>query len=406
MEPLRHVSKPGFGAVIFRRTSPEITNEGALWDESVKLYSQMGAFPRISEHSWNFPAGPSVTFGHMQYETDVLKWHSSQICLIGFDELTTFTEYQFWYMFSRNRSTCGVRPYIRATTNPDADSWVAKLIAWWIDQETGYAIPERSGVIRWFVRRDNVLHWADSAQELRELFPGSEPKSFTFIAASLEDNLTLMECDPGYRANLLALHDVERERLLGGNWKIRNAAGMFFKVAAITVVADAPSPIARTVRAWDLAATHGAGDYTSGVKVASLEDGRWCFLHVTTGQWSAEERDKRILQCAESDGRRCKVRLPQDPGQAGKSQMAYLSPKLAGFNFEFLPVSGDKQVRAQALAAQVNAGNVLMIAGEWNESFLYRLDRFQTKGVPDDDVDAAADAFNDLTSKKKLVVGV
>ena len=32
------------------------------------------------------------------------------------------------------------------------DSWVATLIAWWIDQETGYPIAERSGVVRWVAR--------------------------------------------------------------------------------------------------------------------------------------------------------------------------------------------------------------------------------------------------------------
>ena len=55
-------------------------------------------------------------------------------------------------MLSRNRSTCGVTPYVRATCNPDADSWVAKFIEWWIDQDTGYPIPERSGKLRWFIR--------------------------------------------------------------------------------------------------------------------------------------------------------------------------------------------------------------------------------------------------------------
>lgn len=71
-----------------------------------------------------------------------------RICFIGFDELTHFSEAQFWYMLSRNRSMSGVRPYVRATTNPDADSWVAKLIDWWIDDVSGYPIPERGGVVR------------------------------------------------------------------------------------------------------------------------------------------------------------------------------------------------------------------------------------------------------------------
>lgn len=80
-------------------------------------------------------------------------------------------------MMSRNRSTCGVRPYIRATCNPDADSWVAELIAWWIDQDTGYPIPERSGRIRYFIRYDDKMIWGDTRQELVSKFPGSQPKT-------------------------------------------------------------------------------------------------------------------------------------------------------------------------------------------------------------------------------------
>ena len=62
-------------------------------------------------------------------------------------------------MLSSNRSTCGVKPYIRATTNPDTDSWVRQFIAWWIDEDSGYPIPSRSGKIRWFFiqnDRDNL----------------------------------------------------------------------------------------------------------------------------------------------------------------------------------------------------------------------------------------------------------
>src|SRR5436305_14925946 len=71
---------------------------------------------------------------------------------VCFDELTHFTAHQFFYMVSRNRSTCGVRPYIRATCNPDADSWVADFLAWWIDPQTGLPIPERAGVLRYYIR--------------------------------------------------------------------------------------------------------------------------------------------------------------------------------------------------------------------------------------------------------------
>src|SRR5262249_1558747 len=128
LEPLRHINNPEFGGVTFRRTSPQIRNQGGLWDESAKLYPLLKADPRQTYLEWGFPSGAKLRFAHLQYETDVADWQGAQIPFIGWDQLEHFTEQQFFYMFSRNRSTCGVRPYQRATVNPDADSWVAKLI--------------------------------------------------------------------------------------------------------------------------------------------------------------------------------------------------------------------------------------------------------------------------------------
>jgi len=220
------MDNPGFGAVIFRRTGPQITNEGGLWDESVKMYSQMGAKPIAHKTTWRFPSGAKIKFSHMEHEKNREDWQGAQIPFIGFDELTHFTKLQFTYMFSRNRSVCGVAPYIRGTCNPSSKSWVRELIDWWIGPD-GYAIPERSGVIRYFVVLEGTFHWGDSKEELIEKFgPESEPKSFTFIRSSLEDNKILMEADPGYRANLMALPLIEREQLLNGNWNISADGGI------------------------------------------------------------------------------------------------------------------------------------------------------------------------------------
>src|SRR5271170_1350450 len=104
----------------------------------------------------------------------------------GFDELTHSTKSQFFYMMSRNRSMCGVRPYIRATCNPDADSWVAEFISWWIDQETGLPIPERAGKVRYFIRVNDAVLWGDSPAELRQRYGEDvQPKSVCFIPAKL-----------------------------------------------------------------------------------------------------------------------------------------------------------------------------------------------------------------------------
>jgi predicted phage terminase large subunit-like protein len=233
LEPLHYITKiPGFNAICFRRTTPMIRSGGGLWDESIKIYSGK-AEPKESTLEWLFPCAGTKTpnrlkFAHLEYEKNALDYQGAQLCLIMFDELTHFTEQQFWYLTSRNRSVCGVKPYIRATCNPDPDSWVAGMIDWWIGED-GYPIKERSGVIRYFVRENNELIWADTEEELKANHPELTPRSFTFISATLEDNPILMKADPSYRANLLALPEVEKERLLHGNWKIRPAGGNVFK---------------------------------------------------------------------------------------------------------------------------------------------------------------------------------
>jgi hypothetical protein len=134
-EPLRHYDNPKFSAVIFRRTYPMIESEGGLWEESGNVYPLVGGKPRQRDLKWIFPTGMSVRFAHMQHETDKLNWQGSQIPFIGFDELTHFTESQFFYMLSRNRSvSAGIKGYIRATCNPDALSWVKKFLAPWVDR--------------------------------------------------------------------------------------------------------------------------------------------------------------------------------------------------------------------------------------------------------------------------------
>lgn len=233
LEFLRHIENPEWGGVIFRRTSPQIKNEGGLWDTSTRLYPLVGGEPRESSLEWKFRKGAKMKFSHLEYEKNVLDWQGSQIPFIGFDELTHFSEYMFFYLLSRNRSTCGVRPYVRATCNPDPDSWVYKLIEWWIGED-GFPIKERNGVIRYFIKDGGNYIWGDSKAEVIEkawymlqvqveasgIDPQHYVKSITFISGSIYDNKELLKVDPGYLANLNALDPQEKSMLLDGNWKI------------------------------------------------------------------------------------------------------------------------------------------------------------------------------------------
>lgn len=409
LECSRHVHTPGFGAVIFRRTTPQIRNEGGLWDESLKIFPLLGGVPKEHDLYWQFPAGTSVSLSHLEHDKTVLNWQGSQIPLICFDELTHFTQKQFWYMLSRNRSMCGVRPYVRATCNPDADSWVAELIAWWIDQETGYPIPERAGVLRWFVRIGDNIVWADRPEDLAEYKAVNEdgvmapipPKSLTFIPAKLTDNRALMKADPGYIANLMALPLVERERLLGGNWKIRAAAGLLFQRGWCQIIDVVPAGTF-FVRGWDLAATPKTEtndpDWTAGTKIGRTIDGRFIVAHHTRGRMRPSEVERLLVNTAQQDGFETEIALPQDPAQAGKAQAEHLIRLLAGFNVHARPISGDKIVRFSPFSAQAEAGNVLVLRGPWNDDWLTALESFPppSNAGHDDDADATAEAFNAL----------
>lgn len=413
LEPVRHITTiPGFGAVIFRRTSVQVRNEGGLWDTSEELYAPLGLKPKESVLEWEHgPTGNTVKFAHLEHDKNVLDWQGSQVPLICFDELTHFTAKQFWYMLSRNRSTCGVRPYIRATTNPDADSWVADLLAWWIDQDPnsrtyGQPIPERSGVLRWFVRINGELNWANSPSELRERFPGSEPKSLTFVPSKLDDNPALTSKDPGYRANLLALDPVEQARLLGGNWKVRHSAGTMFQRSWFRVLDEQP-PSKRQARAWDFAATtptveNPDPDWTRGLKGLETEAGQVVITDLVSLRGNPGEVEQAYVRTLEADGPPVTQRIAQDPGEAGKAMVrrrVQLAPR--GVTVKAERVTGDKVNRAGPASGRAHAGMISVLRAPWNDAFFAELEAFPD-GHHDDIVDALSDLVDELANAPAL----
>jgi len=415
LSPLRYKNVKGFGCVIFRRNFNQIFAEGGLWDEAVNMYHYIGgAFQRKSRSQWCFGDKrgrtlSKISFAHIERDEEVNNWQGSQIAMIGFDELTHFSEYVFFYMLSRNRSVCGVKPFVRATCNPDADSWVARFIEWWIDQKTGYPIPERSGAIRWMLRRSNTIYWANTKDELIRNFglvtdeEKQEPKSVTFIASSVYDNKILLKQNPGYLANLKALAQVEQERLLRGNWKIKPAAGLFFQRAQIgEMLPQVPADVVKWVRGWDLAATaeDEGGDpaYTAGVLIGKRKNGRYVVADVINKRLAAADVRQLIKMTAVMDTNKYKhvrIRLPKDPGQAGKAQAQSYLRFMAGFDVCAIAESGSKPARAEPVAAQWQAGNFDVVVGDWNEEYFSQLESFPSSKFKDM-VDATSSAFTEL----------
>lgn len=207
----QHHQRSGFYGVIFRRSYPEITNPGGLWDAASGIYPYAEGRGVVGAREYRWPVGSRIAFRHLENEDTKYSYQGTEICYLAFDELTHFSEGQFWYLLSRNRSTCGVRPYVRATCNPDP-GWVKDLLSPWVDDGFG-GTRATSGELRWFIRVDGKLRWVDRDHP--------DAKSLTFIRASIFDNQVLMKVDPGYLATLKALPPVERARLLEGDWNVR-----------------------------------------------------------------------------------------------------------------------------------------------------------------------------------------
>lgn len=430
LECLRHIDKKHFEAVIFRQSRPQIMSAGGLYATSQEIYPYLGATSVLTpDVQWRFPSGAKVTFAHMFYEKEKYNWQGSQIPLLMFDELVHFTESQFFYMFSRNRSTCGVTPYIRASCNPDGESWVARFLDWWIDPETGYADESRCGKLRYFVRQNNIIHWADTRQQLYEEFRLYSPeeqetvKSVSFISAKLTDNRVLMKHDPGYMGALKAMSEFDQEQLLNGNWKIRRSAGHYFKRSKVGQMFQSnPTDVTRWVRAWDLAATApGEADeldgmpqalrksrrdddsaYTAGVLLGKRRNGRIFVADVINVRENGADVRQLIKTTAISDNTlygNVTVRLPQDPGQAGKDQAQSFVRMLGGFSVVTSLESGDKVTRAEPFSSQWLAGNVDVKTAEWNDDYFRQLENFPV-GKLKDMVDASANAYLELENGK------
>jgi len=382
----RYYDDPHHKGVIFRRVMPNVTNLGGLLDESRALYPHFGATLRQAPHlEWRFPSGARVQFSQLQYEGTVENYKGAQFSELDFDELTEFTERQFFYMLSRLRSSSSrQRPCVRATTNPDAGSWVRKLIDWWIGED-GQPIAERAGVIRWMRREGDALVWSDTSS------PGL--MSLTFIPARLEDNPALDRADPSYREKLGLLDAVERAKLLGGNWNASRKDGMF-KAAVIDARGIAPLLLPEGLiwkRYWDLANTephekNPDPDWTASALGALHVDGEGkevLYLRdVRRARISGAAKKAWMRATAEADGHEIEQVIEQEGGSSGSEVVEdYKLIVFAGFACAFDRPTGSKTMRASRWLALAETGRVRLVQDEpgrvtWASAFLAELATF------------------------------
>ena len=413
-DPLRYSRTAGFNGVIFRRDWGQIMMGGGPWETAESIWPWSGATSKGP--NWYWPSGARVEFSHMHEDKDWRKWLGAQIPYIGFDQLEMFEEKQFISMLASNRDPNGVcQPCVRATANPEP-GWLADFISWYWDPQTGYPIMERSGIIRWFIRKGDSYKWADSAEALKQQYPGCFPKSFTFVAAFTDDNTVLMEKDPTYMGNLLAQDAVTQERWIRGNWKVKPAAGMIFnrnwwnppgKPSQIIELGQLPTALEnfRWVRSWDIASTAeeegGDPDWTAGVKMG-MYAGQFFVRNVKRARRTPKETEDFIRETAAIDGVACAIRMNE--GAHEKLVVSHYARNiLPGYDFMGVPTQGrNKVLRAGPYSSAVQAGNVFLIRDGhddgWIGEYIDELDAFQGLDEKNDQVDGSTDAHFTLTA--------
>lgn len=213
---------------------------------------------------------------------------------------------------------------------------------------------------------------------------------------------------------------------------VKGANGYIFNVAQFrTCKPSEVPPIEAICNAWDLAATEGAGDWTAGPLMGKARNGVVYIFGVIRGQWSPE-RVQACIKYATKDYRAAwpelKVKLPQDPGQAGKAQASHLrttlkDPEQDKQNLSIATVQGNKIKRAKPFAECVNMGNCVLVEQDlpawlasplaefggrvlksdlswqtWHKELRKELKdiRDVTTAQVDDQMDGCADSYNDL----------
>ncbi len=152
------------------------------------------------------------------------------------------------------------------------------------------------------------------------------------------------------------------------------------------------------VRGWDLAATPDTAAnvsraaYTVGLRVTYFER-RIYVEDVVRFRGSPNKVRTTMRNLGDQDGKSVVIDFPQDPGQAGKAQAEDIAADFPRHRIFYSPESGDKAIRAEAPAAQAEAGNVYVVRGAWNGPFLDELCAFPG-GSFADQVDAFSRAYH------------
>ena len=175
----------GIQILLLRRTLAELRENHLL--PMMALLKGVATYC-AGEKEFRFPNGSRIKLGYCDSENDVLQFQGQAYEVIGLEEATHFTEFQFQAITESNRASGNMKtrfaPRMYFTCNPGGvgHEWVKRRF---IDRE----------------------------------FRGSEkPDDYVFIKSLVFDNKYIMENNPEYLDTLMNLPDARRKAMLYGDW--------------------------------------------------------------------------------------------------------------------------------------------------------------------------------------------
>lgn len=186
MAALMFVDRPGYSAIVFRRTFADLSLPGAIMDRAHEWLTGSPAVWNETRKTYTFPSGATIAFGYLDHPRDEYRYQGAEFQTICFDELTQFEEQPYVYLFSRLRRLldAGIPVRMLAASNPGG---------------VGH-------------------HWVH-----RRFIEKPGPMAY-FIPSKLRDNPYLDEAQ--YTASLMHLPETLRRQYLEGDWDA--AEGMAF----------------------------------------------------------------------------------------------------------------------------------------------------------------------------------
>lgn len=447
MRHLRWTEDPLYRGFCVRRNSTAIMKSGGLFDQAVQLYSDAYGSKsikiKLKDQKIEFPSGASVSFTHYENDKAAQSWQGIQSSNTFYDEGTHAEEAHIWWLISRLRTNANLDPGIWISCNPDPDSYLRKWVDWWLYPEhsdkAGLPDPDKNGVERYILRLGGEIYWGDSKEELIERFgkpnlpqdhPAQvRPLSFTCLFGTIYDNPVLMENQPEYLASLEAQPEVDRQRLLLGNWNAREQSSTFFQREWIEEVTDFnEEDVLYTVIGTDWAGTlksdlSPSPDYCAAVRMHKMKDGSYLIdlverLRQRHGDWH-----NWVVSLWERSPIGTEIIIPQDPGPAAARSTQLFCRALAeqGIYTKKEKTNKGKLDRFRPFSALAQNGGVKILKGCANDlenkifndnNFYYKElevftgERRRGEAFHDDMVDATSSAFTALASKTTSLSGL